>query len=397
MRLVSQDAFAAARGEAFVATADNPSAIVYNPAGLTQLEGHNLRAGATALFYNPTFQPPDGRPNAGQTYRIENDFALAPQLYYTYSWAKAPVSAGIGIYAPYGGAIEWPQDTGFRTVGTKGSLTCLRLNPVVAAEVAPGLSVAGGLMVDYAKYGTEQGLRTTTQPFANVFSFTGWGWGFGFNVGLLAQLHEKLSFGATFRSGTTVNFKGDTQMEQQPVIQPVEIPASVRYEFPLTAVFGFSWRPTPQWNLEVNMDYTDWSSFDTVTLRQEQPPPFPVRQDITVDLYWKASWMYGAGVTRYFNRGWHASLGYLFNQNSVPDTYYSPLIADLDRHFVSVGFGRKGSRLDFDLTYQFGYGPPRTVSGSTPPSRPAAFAGQNADGTYDWISHALLVSVAWGF
>jgi long-chain fatty acid transport protein len=45
-RLADQDAFATARGEAFVATADNPSAIYYNPAGITQLEG-NLQTVAT--------------------------------------------------------------------------------------------------------------------------------------------------------------------------------------------------------------------------------------------------------------------------------------------------------------------------------------------------------------
>src|SRR5512141_2677713 len=44
-RLPNQDPEAIARGNAFVATADNPSAIYYNPAGITQLEGNNLRAG----------------------------------------------------------------------------------------------------------------------------------------------------------------------------------------------------------------------------------------------------------------------------------------------------------------------------------------------------------------
>ena len=43
-RLPDQDAFATARAEAFVATADNPSAIYYNPAGISQLEG-NIFAG----------------------------------------------------------------------------------------------------------------------------------------------------------------------------------------------------------------------------------------------------------------------------------------------------------------------------------------------------------------
>ena len=107
--------------------------------------------------------------------------------------------------------------------------------------------------------------------------------------------------------------------------------------------------------------------------------------------------MYEFGVTRYFDKGWHVSAGYLFNENSVPDSYYSPVAADLDRHFFSVGTGYKGKRVSFDVAYQFGYGPARTVTGSTPPSTPGLFSGQRADGTYDFISHAVLVTVGLHF
>src|SRR5271169_4226527 len=57
-RLADQDAFATARGEAFVATADNPSAIYYNPAGITQLQGGNLRSGIYGIYLDPSYHPP---------------------------------------------------------------------------------------------------------------------------------------------------------------------------------------------------------------------------------------------------------------------------------------------------------------------------------------------------
>ena len=58
-RLASQDAFATARGEAFAATANNASAIYYNPAGITQITGTSLRSGLYSIYLDPTFQPPD--------------------------------------------------------------------------------------------------------------------------------------------------------------------------------------------------------------------------------------------------------------------------------------------------------------------------------------------------
>src|SRR4051794_40869794 len=56
IRLPDQDAFATARGEAFAATADNPSAIYYNPAGITQLEGFNARVGGYGIFLNDHYK-----------------------------------------------------------------------------------------------------------------------------------------------------------------------------------------------------------------------------------------------------------------------------------------------------------------------------------------------------
>jgi long-subunit fatty acid transport protein len=115
--------------------------------------------------------------------------------------------------------------------------------------------------------------------------------------------------------------------------------------------------------------------------------------DVPVTLDWQASWMYEFGVTRYFDNGWHVSAGYAYNENSVPYAYYTPLAADLDRHFFSIGTGFKGKRFNFDVAYQFGYGSPHSVTGSTPSSTPGQIAGQTADGTYTFISNAVFVTV----
>lgn len=397
MRLVSQDGFASARGEAFAATADNASAVYYNPAGITQIEGDSIRSGLYSLYLDPTFTPPDGAANAGKTYSVTKHFAFVPQTFLTHSPEDSRWSFGAGLYAPYGAGISWPQDTGFRAVAIKGRLTYLRFNPVAAIELAPNLSLGVGLMADYGDINLEQGLLRREAPFDNSFRFSGDGFALGYNAGLLWQVHEKLSVGATFRSSTTVKFDGKTEFEQQPIIQPARSDASMEMQFPLTAVVGVSYRPTPKWNLEFDADYTDWSCVDDLTIKQRDAVPFPVQQDIPVTMRWRESWIFSAGVTRYLENGWHVSAGYVFNQNSVPDDYYSPLTADLDRHFVSVGLGRKGKRFDFDVAYQFGYGPEHQVSGSTPPSQPGLFAGQTADGRYEFISHAILVTLGLRF
>ena len=396
MRLASQDGFATARGEAFVATADNPSAIYYNPAGISQLEGVDFRAGIYGIYLDPTYTPPP--PTDTNHFHVEDQLAAVPQFFATYAPTNLPVSFGLGIYAPFGLGVTWPQDTGFRAVAIEGALTYLTINPVAAVRLGRGVSIGAGVTVNYANINLEQGLLRTETPFANLFRFNGDGWTVGYNAGLLWQPHPKVSLGASFRSRTEVTMDGHTEIEQQPIIARTERAAEAEWTFPLTAVVGISYRPTPKWNIEFNADYTDWSCFDTVTIEQKPPPPpFPVRQDIPVTLEWQQSWLYKFGVTRYFENRWHVSAGYVFNESSVPDDYYSPLAADMDRHFLSIGAGYKGRSMNFDVAYQFGYGPDRTVTGSTPSSTPGRFVGQSADGTYDFLSHAVIVTVGFHF
>lgn len=392
-RLPDQDAFATARGEAFAATADNPSAIYYNPAGITQLEGNNFRAGVYGIYLDPSYNPPAGAPNHGKTYDSSKNYAAVPQFFYTYTPEQKPVSFGLGVYSPFGLSVDWPQDTGFRTIATKGSITYVTINPVMALKLAPNFSIGGGVTVNYANADLEQGLYPV-QTDNDRFNFTGDGWGVGYNLGLLWQPDEKVSIGTTFRSQTSITLQGHTSTFLPPyTASAAHRPANADFSFPLSAVFGISYRPTPKWNVEFDADYTDWSSLGTLTIQQSSAPVPPlIPKNVQTILDWQPSWLFEFGATRFFDNGWHASAGYVYNENSVPNAHYSPFVADLDRHFFSIGAGHKGKRFDFDLAYQFCYAPTHTVTGSAP--SPAL---QTANGNYGFVSHAVLVTVGLHF
>jgi long-chain fatty acid transport protein len=221
----------------------------------------------------------------------------------------------------------------------------------------------------------------------------------GYNLGVLLQPIKQLSFGATFRSTSTTTFEGNTTV-QTPVrnSKHYTLPSNMSLTFPLSAVVGVSYRPTPNWNLEFDACYTEWSSFKSTTIYIDEKGTPLSSQGVgprnPVNLGWQDSWIYELGVTRYLGKGWHASAGYAYDENSVPDTYYTPLAADLNRNFFSTGVGFDGKVFDFDLTYQFGYGPKHTVTGSSPSATPDEFSnkGPYANGTYGFISQAIMVS-----
>jgi long-chain fatty acid transport protein len=385
--LPDQDAFAMGRGEAFVATADNPSAIYYNPAGITQLKGNNLRGGLYGIYYNPSYR----NPNNGNTYYSSANFSAIPQVFYVHSLEKLPLSLGLGVYFPYGGNMDWPQDTGFRDIAVSASLKYVTINPVIAWKVLPSLSIAAGPMVNYVDMKTSQGVPVLNPIFINYFDFKGSGWSAGYNIGILWKPIKKISIGATFRSSATVTLDGQTHYEALPLVGETHNSANMKMTFPWAVVGGISYRPTPKWNVELDGNYTAWSTFGTINLHQDNPAA-GFHTDNIVNFDWRGSWIIGLGATRYFDHGWHASAGYAFNQNSVPNSFYTPWVADLNRHLFSVGFGRTGKHFDFDAAYQLGYGPEHTVTGSHPPLQVEGVINQSADGQYGFFSSAFIIS-----
>src|SRR6185295_19395772 len=89
-RMPNQDPEGIARGNAFAATADNPAAIYYNPAGITQLEGQQARAGLYVISANTHFTS-----SSGQKAHTDPMLQAVPQLYYVDSLKNLPISLGL--------------------------------------------------------------------------------------------------------------------------------------------------------------------------------------------------------------------------------------------------------------------------------------------------------------
>jgi long-chain fatty acid transport protein len=376
-RLPNQDPEAIARGNAFAATADNPSAIYYNPAGITQLEGQQARAGVYAISTGVDYTSP-----TGATAHPDSTFQPVPQLYYVNSPKDSEFSFGVGFYSPYGLAIDWGKDNPFRTRAEEGELMYLTLNPVIAWQILPSLSIAVGPQISYSKATFKQGIFIP----GDEFSFKGDDIGYSFNAGVLWKPIDELSFGLNYRYLTTMDYHGHSETNPEtlpaplpPVLAPAyfgSTPTSASIRFPQSISGGVSYRPTKNWNIEFDADWTDWDDLNEIELKGPGLPP--------ITLNYKSSWMYEFGVTRTLPDNWFVSTGYIYSENSSPSAGFNPLIPDSNLHLGSIGFGRHGVRWDWALAYHFGYNGGREVSGSAP-----SVAGETADGTYKVFNHAV--------
>jgi long-chain fatty acid transport protein len=370
-RIPNQGAEAIGRGNAFVATADDPTAIYYNPAGITQLEGQHFQAGALLYFdINDNYISP-----SGQRYNNQVSTIPVPQFDYTVSLKNLPISLGLGLYMPFGFKSEWPDNAPFKDAGLQAELDYLTVNPVLAWRPLTNLSLAIGPTFNYSDLSLREGVAGLPPPAQ--YRFDGNDAAYGFSAGVLWRPFERWSLGAKYFSATSFNYGGSSAFS--PALP--ELPSghtTTSLDFPQMVAAGISFRPTTNWNVEVDIDWTDWNRTQNLTI-----------QGITsVPLNWQSSFFYEAGVTRQLGRGYYASAGYFFCEASTPSQYYTPLVPDTDLHVGSLGVGRKARHWDWAAALQIIGGAYRTVSGDVTPS---------ADGRYRLITPTLSVSVGYHF
>jgi len=381
----NQDSEAIARGNAFAATADNPSAIFYNPAGITQLPGQDIQIGMldylgiNAHYISPT----------GTTANSKFHILPIPEIYYTISPQDFPLSFGLGVYAPFGLATEWPDNSAFRSLAITAKLQYITLNPVVAWKITPTLSLAAGPTFNYSTIEDARGLGIGPADF---FEFKGSGISYGATAGLLWQPRTQWSIGANYRSPSTMSYSGHSSYNPEPGVTPTKSShTTADFNFPQVISGGVSFRPTPKWNIEADVNWTDWQTLKTVTLNgTKNNPYFASIGNLALAFDWHGSWFYELGATRYFDNGWFASAGFFFSSETTSSQDFSPAVPDTDLYIGSVGFGHKGEHWHWALATQIIAGPARILDNSQPSQVPA-------NGSYQLFVPTVSVSAGYHF
>jgi len=334
-RIAFLDAEATARGNAFTATADNPSAVFYNAAGLTQVVGTQIRTNAYIFSPEYRFSGPAGTAETDDTYQP------VPSFFMSHRMEEQPIAFGFGMYAPFGLGMDWGSTAPFAPVAYKADLAYIKYHAVVAWQVSETLSIGFGPSYDDGELELY-----STGPLG---SFEGDDQTLGYSISVLYQASEQHSFGLNYQAATELSFDGRSTAFGS---------AKAKMKFPESIVFGYSWRPNEKWNIEFNLDWTNWDRVNNLSFRSGLANP-------DVPLNWESAFIWELGATRYFENGWQASAGYTFVENAVPDREFTPIVPDADRHYFQFGVGRQYEQFSWQFTYQFTYAPDRSVRGNT--------------------------------
>jgi long-chain fatty acid transport protein len=341
--LHEQGAKAVAMGSAFTAQADDPSAVFYNPAGITQLEGTQVSVGVSVIRPYGKFQS-NGNPAMGSlpgdTTSNQSRYYFIANNYITYKLNNY-ISLGYGGFSNFGLGVEWPRDfEGRFTPGAmKTVLTTFSLNPVIAVKPIEQVSFAIGPILQRADLDIKNlaFVAAPTPPFTpnrNIAEtaetkLKGYDWGWGYNIGLLIHLPFHFQFGTSYLSEVHHNFTDEYQKVALANGLVLRQGASSNLNLPAAAKFGLAWMKDP-WTFEADAQWIEWSSYRRAIATFDNGTFLAQPKD------WHNVWSWQFGAQYRLSRYFDLRAGFRYEESPIPKYTLDPIVPSGNRKVYCV-------------------------------------------------------------
>ncbi|MBF0452620.1 MAG: outer membrane protein transport protein [Candidatus Magnetomorum sp.] len=366
---------------AFVAQADDPSAVFYNPSGITQLEGRHITNGInTYTGFVEIHYPGGGSESVKEKTWFVPNFYLSQQV-------TDKMWIGLGAFAPFGLGNQYRENWYGRYNMYHAEIACMELNSNVAIKVNDSLSVAFGISRQSFEILSKRKIDPKSQIIAGLSAM---GLAdqinanmisnlnelgdidqevllekpaYRYNVSFRYQINEKLSVGGNYRSKVSYTLTGDVEYNDLPSIKATyeaftqqgiamlngtltNAKVAADISLPDLYIFGIAYKVTDKLTVEADIVRTQWSVYDKLTYHFENG-----LGDTEDKTGWKNVNCYRFGAEYQVNDQWVARLGYLFDESPLDDNYVDFSLPGNDRHLFTSGFGFKYNKFTIDAHY----------------------------------------------
>ncbi|MCE5265880.1 MAG: OmpP1/FadL family transporter [Deltaproteobacteria bacterium] len=374
--IFTQSASSLGQGAAVVSHTESPSAIFFNPALMNNLDGTQVEIGTTLLFPSREFKSS----STGQSVEGK-DRVFYPSTFYATHKFNNRISAGVGVFSPFGLGSDWGDTWEGRYIATNSEMTTFDINPAVSFRLTPKISLAAGIDILL--------LDTTFEGKLNLGvdigqKFKGDGTGYGYNLGLLYDITKNIAFGASYRSEIKVDITGQGTFDRQIPGLLVNSEGKTDLTLPQQLFAGISYKGFNPLTLEAGMRWEDWSSFKQLkVVFANGLQSLQVRN-------WSDTYAFNFGAQYRLNDSVVLRAGYLYGQNPVPDSTFDPTIPDSNTHLFCVGTGLNFGEFTMDLAYAYQLQADRTKNNAVGAPTPA-------NGEYSTDIHIVAASLKYRF
>ncbi len=414
---------------------DDGSAMVYNPAGLLDINGSVISLGLSALDINGNFTDdltgtPSGR---------DNGVISIPSIFIARSFSPQIV-AGVGITLPYRLGVQWPTTFDGRFNAYDTDLKSFYVQPTVAYRITQKLVVGGGVDFVFGSFELNQRLdlsETAVGTTGTLFSQLGIPFhtdfadvqlkgtgatGTGLNVGAIYRISDRVTLGGRYLHEVTLDYDGTAAFapvstgillpEDNPFGLPTgtsldEVAASffglggalvnqrltTSITMPRQLILGLSFDANEYLAVLADYQWTEWSVFDLIPLDFERvlTPDRTIFQSYTNThaVRFAFDWSYDERID--------ISGGYSYNTAAAPEETVTPLLPDAARNTIAMGASFQFTpTVRGSFAYQYLRQNKRRGRVVQPPAGIVPTAGLNS-GLYSVTGNILTTTVIFGF
>lgn len=359
---------------------DDLSAVHYNPAGMTLLEGTRFQAGTTWIALNADYNGKDGSSENG---RLKGQ--MIPAGYVTHQ-VNDKIWLGFAMTVPFGMGTEYDKGWAENQRGTDAKIYTFDMNPNIAWKVSEFLSVGAGVSVQYAKAKLGMGLKSPelaatfrNDAYLGHGKIEGDSWDWGYNLGIMISPTDKLRFGLAYRSSIEHDaegtFKFSNGQDYSSFIPNMDLSKlngfvfdmSTSIETPDTLMLTSTWEATDQLRLSGLIRWANWSDFKELNIKNSIPAGLiaenpAVQQFSEKDVIneWQDTWLFSIGADYKINDAFTIRGGLAYETSPIDDqSTRMAVIPDTDRIWFSLGaswYPTQDLQFDVGATYLMGIG-----------------------------------------
>lgn len=384
-------------GGAFTALANDPSAIYFNPAGITQLFGTNYMGGATLILPNSSFRGPLPK---------NNEYDLEPRIFYPiHLYATHQINEklflGFGIGNNFGLGTKWDNNWIGKYLAVDTEINTFIFNLVSSYQIVPEISIGFGYIIGYGD--VTIGRIQNLQAFSDdaYIELNGSGISSGFSAGLLFKATKALSVGISYRSQLGFRFEGRAAPKSYPSQIKSLIPSG-KISSPLTTpeniTFGIMLKPLKYFKLTADYQFVGWDSFDNLEIEFKDYVDTETNELLVLSSKrnYENSFIARIGAEYNYSKKIDLFAGLLYDQNPIKDEYLDPTLPDSDRIGFSLGFGYHINKLlSINVGYLFLRFDERTITNSLQNYGGIKNSISPMNGTYNSTAHLTSVTFSY--
>ena len=286
--------------------------------------------------------------NTGITEETDNPIGTPFYLYATYK-INDKLTAGLGVYTPFGSTVDYGEDWSGKYLIQDISLSAIFIQPTLSYNINDKLRVGAGFAIVRGAFEIN---RAAPVPIGNdaQVNLQGDAIAFGFNAGVHYDVNEKFSVGLTHRSKVDVELEGGDAEFTVDAALASRFPDSefdATLPLPATTTLGLAFQVSEKLLVSVEGSFVEWSGYESLD--------FDFAEEVIADSKnprnYEDAMIFRAGAQYSYSEMFDFRAGFYYDQSPIQDEYFNPETPNSDNIGMTLGLsGHIGERFGFDAS-----------------------------------------------